>query len=87
MGETYEDILKNIEPERVEIINRCIQKIQGKKEIEMIGLITEAAKEFNSAGRSMSADEKRALIYAMRENLPSDQKKKFDAILNMIGIK
>lgn len=87
MSETYEDILKNIEPERVEIINRCIQKIQGKKEIEMIGLITEAAKEFNSAGRTMSVDEKKALIYAMRENLPPDQKKKFDSILNMIGIK
>lgn len=87
MGETYEDILKNMEPERVEIINRCITKIQGKNEMEIIGLITGAAKEFTSAGRPMSENERKALIYAMRENLPPDQKKKFDVILNMMGIK
>lgn len=86
-NKSYEDILKGLEPERVDIINRCISKIQGKNEMEILGIVTEAAKEFTSAGKAMSSDERKALIYAMKENLAPEQRKKFDTILNMLGMK
>lgn len=87
MSESYKKILERLEPERVAVINRCIQKIQNKNEMEVLALVTEAAKEFSSAGKPMSSDERKALIYAMRDNLQGDQQKRFDVILNMVGMK
>lgn len=83
----YQDILKRLEPERIAIINDCINRIQNKNEMEIIGIVTDAAKRFSASGRPMSDDERKALIYAMRDNLEGDQKKKFNVILNMMGMK
>lgn len=86
MSQSYENILKGLEAERVNIINECISKMQGKNEMEIINIVTDAAKKFNSTGRLMSSEEKKALIYAMREKLEGEQRKKFDIILNMVGM-
>jgi hypothetical protein len=83
----YREVLKDIEPERLEIIDRCIGKIQGKSDKEIIAVITEAAKEFNLSGRPITAAEQKVLIGTMRDNLQPEQKKKFDIIINMMGIK
>jgi hypothetical protein len=83
----YREVLKDIEPERLEIIDRCIAKIQGKSDKEIIAVITEAAKEFNLSGRPITASEQKVLIGTMREHLQPEQKKKFDIIINMMGIK
>jgi len=86
MNQSYEHILKNLEPERVAIINECISKIQGKNEMEILNIVTEAAKRFGSMGKPMSSEERKALIYAMREKLEGEQRKKFDMILSMVGM-
>lgn len=83
----YQEILKRLEPERVEIINRCISKLQGKSDMEVLSIVTEAAKEFNSAGKRMSDDERKALIYAMRSKLDGNNLKMFDYILTMMKMK
>lgn len=86
MNQSYDDILKTLEPERIAIIDECISKIQGKSEMEVVNIVTDAAKKFSSTGKPMTSDERKALIYAMREKLETDQRKKFDIILNMIGM-
>lgn len=83
----YKEILKDIEPKRLEIIDRCISKMQGKNDKEIISIITEAAKEFNQTGRPITASEQRVLVGTLRDNLEPEQRKKFDIILNMMGIK
>jgi len=83
----YKEILKDIEPERLEIINRCISKIQGKSDTEVISVFTEAAKEFNKSGRAITAAEQKVLLGTMRESLQPEQRKKFDIITSMMGIK
>ena len=83
----YEDILKDLEPERAAIINRCVKELQGKKEKEIIAIVTRAAKEFNASGRPLTKEEQVALIKMMRESIPQEYRKKFDMILNMMKIK
>ena len=83
----YEDILKDLEPERAAIINRCVKELQGKNEKEIIAIVTRAAKEFNASGRPLTKEEQVALIKMMRESIPQEYRKKFDMILNMMKIK
>ncbi len=81
------DIFKNLEPERINIINECIEEMQGKNEMEVLAIVTKALKKFNMSGKPMSNDERNILISSMRSSLPSEHQKKFDMVLGMMGIK
>jgi len=76
------DAFKSIEPERIEIFKEFIKKAEGKNINQIMDLILEFGQKL-PPGHNLTDYEKNAMMNAIFEALPENEKKQFRTIMKM----
>jgi len=76
------DAFKDIEPERIEIFKEFAKKAEGKNINQIMDLILEFGQKL-PPGHKLTDYEKNAMMNAIFEALPENEKKQFKMIIKM----
>lgn len=72
-----------IDPKKLAVMKQIAQQTKGKNPLEIVDLFSKHAEEL-SEGKPLSAEEKNALLYVMRQSISEQERKAFDELLDML---
>lgn len=75
--------LKNISPDKLNILTNIIEKSNGKSNTELIPFFLEQTARANSMGYSFSDEETELIIDVLKTNMTAEQIKRIDIIKKM----
>jgi len=85
------DILKDLDPDMIkeatDVMNSLKEKsLKGKSDQEILEALIKLAAQRKQNGKKLTREQNEAILEAMKESLPSEQRKKFEAIIQMMKI-
>ena len=76
---------QNLEPARIEALRNLMLKLEGLGTAEALQLIIDFMKRIPK-GRELTRSEQNAMMEAMMEGLPENDKNRFKSMLKMLGM-
>lgn len=83
-----DEILKHnafqaLDKEKIELYKELADKLNGKSQMESIGILMEYQKKISSQN-PLNKEEKAAVLSALQESMPEENRKKFNQIIKMM---
>ena len=80
------DILKDLDPDMIKEATDVMNSLKGKADQEILEALIKLAAQRKQNGKKLTREQNEAILEAMKESLPSEQRKKFEAIIQMMKI-
>ncbi|NLK20679.1 MAG: hypothetical protein GX308_01050 [Epulopiscium sp.] len=77
------DVLSGLDPDMLQEVNDVMNNLKGKSEVEVLETLIKLSAQKKNSGKKLTKEQNKALLEAMRESLPFNQRKKFDALLKI----
>lgn len=78
------DILNNLDPDMLRETKDVMSNLKGKSDQEVLETLVKLAAKKNQSGKKLTKEQSQAILTAMKESLPPNQRKKFEAVLQMM---
>ncbi|HOA79541.1 MAG TPA: hypothetical protein PKK61_00550 [Defluviitaleaceae bacterium] len=80
------DLLKDLDPDMIKEANDVMNSLKGKSDEEILENLVKLAAQRKQSGKKLTKEQNEAILEAMKETLPPEQRKKFKAVLQMMKI-
>ncbi|HHW67608.1 MAG: hypothetical protein PWP07_1154 [Epulopiscium sp.] len=78
------DILNELDPDMVKEVKEVMESLKGKSEQEILESLVKLAAQKRKSNKKLTKEQSTAILQAMKEALPPNQRKKFEALLQMM---
>lgn len=78
------DILNELDPEMIKEAKAVMEGLKGKSDQEILESLVKLAAQKKRSNKKLTKEQSAAILEAMKETLPPNQRKKFEALLQMM---
>ncbi|NLK97564.1 hypothetical protein [Defluviitalea saccharophila] len=78
------DILNELDPEMIKEAKAVMEGLKGKSDQEILESLVKLAAQKKQSNKKLTKEQSAAILEAMKETLPPNQRKKFEALLQMM---
>lgn len=78
------DILNELDPEMIKEAKAVMESLKGKSDQEILESLVKLAAQKKKSNKKLTKEQSAAILEAMKETLPPNQKKKFETLLQIM---
>ncbi|NLM13929.1 MAG: hypothetical protein GX209_09320 [Epulopiscium sp.] len=78
------DILNELDPEMIKEAKAVMESLKGKSDQEILESLVKLAAQKKKSNKKLTKEQSAAILEAMKETLPPNQRKKFETLLQIM---
>ncbi|WP_058486245.1 hypothetical protein [Defluviitalea phaphyphila] len=78
------DVLKNLDPEMIKETQEVINNLKGKSNQEIMEELIKLSNQKKQSGKKLTKEQSAAILQAMKECLPPNKRKQFEAMVKLM---
>lgn len=80
------DVLSGLDPDMLKEAKDVMDGLKGKSDQEILESLVKLASQRKQSNKKLTKEQSAAILEAMKESLPPKQRKKFEAMLQMMNM-